>query len=378
MKVALVHYWLTGMRGGEKVLERLCRIFPRADIYTHVIDRSAVPEEILRHDIRTTFIARLPGAVTRYRHYLPLMPAALEQIDLRGYDLVVSSESGPAKGVLTGPDCLHICYCHSPMRYLWDFYQEYLESFGPVTRTAFRLFAHRLRLWDYASAARVDRFIANSRAVAGRIRKYYRREADVIYPPVDCARFRPADGVFAPPAADAPYVFLGQLVAYKKADLAVRAFNASGRRLLIIGDGEQRKKLQAEAGPNVTFALRRDDAETARLLAASRALVFPGEEDFGIVPLEAAAAGRPVLAYARGGALETVRDGVTGLFFSEQTPESLNAGLDRLEARYDAFDPAALSAWAAHFDTEVFDRRMREYFERACRSSDLPKLFCPE
>jgi glycosyltransferase involved in cell wall biosynthesis len=252
------------------------------------------------------------------------------------------------------------------MRYLWDFYQDYLESFGPVTRTVFKLFAHRLRLWDYASAARVDRFIANSRWVAGRIRKYYRREAKVIYPPVDCARFRPADGVFTPPPADAPYVILGQLVAYKKVDLAINAFNASGRKLLIIGDGEQRKKLQAAAGPNIRFALRRDDTETARLLAGSRALVFPGEEDFGIVPLEAAAAGRPVLAYARGGALETVRDGVTGLFFAEQTPESLNAGLDRLEAMYSAFDPATLSAWAANFDAEVFDRRMREYLELAC------------
>jgi glycosyltransferase involved in cell wall biosynthesis len=161
-------------------------------------------------------------------------------------------------------------------------------------------------------------------------------------------------------------VILGQLVAYKKVDLAINAFNASGRKLLIIGDGEQRKKLQAAAGPNISFALRRDDAETAHLLAMSRALVFPGEEDFGIVPLEAAAAGRPVLAYARGGALETVRDGVTGLFFAEQTPESLNAGLDRLEATYSAFDPAILSAWAANFDAEVFDRRMREYLEQAC------------
>jgi glycosyltransferase involved in cell wall biosynthesis len=363
MKVALVHYWLTGMRGGEKVLESLCRIFPQADIYTHVVDRSAVSEALLRHRIRTTFIARLPGAVAHYRHYLPLMPRALEQLDLRGYDLVISSESGPAKGVLTGPDCLHVCYCHSPMRYIWDFYQDYLESFGPVTRTAFKLFAHRLRLWDYASAARVDRFIANSRWVAERIRKYYRREAEVLYPPVDCARFRPADGIFAPPPADAPYVFLGQLVAYKRADLAIAAFNASGRKLLIIGDGEQRKQLQAGAGPNIRFVLRRNDAETARLLAGARALVFPGEEDFGIVPLEAAAAGRPVLAYARGGALETVREGVTGLFFAEQTPESLNAGLDRLEAMGDAFDPAAASAWAAKFDAEVFERRMRAYLD---------------
>ncbi|MDR1945951.1 MAG: glycosyltransferase [Desulfovibrio sp.] len=363
MKVALVHYWLTGMRGGEKVLESLCGIFPQADIYTHVLDRSAVSERILRHNIQTTFIARLPGAVKFYRKYLPLMPLALEQLDLRSYDLVISSESGPAKGVLTGPGCLHVCYCHSPMRYLWDFYQDYLESSGPVTRAAFKLFAHRLRLWDYASAARVDRFIANSLNVAGRIRKHYRREAEVIYPPVDCARFRPAGGVFSPPAPEAPYVFLGQLVGYKRADLAVKAFNASGRKLLIIGDGEEREKLQAEAGPNIRFALRCGDEETARLLAGSRGLVFPGEEDFGIVPLEAMAAGRPVLAYARGGAPETVEDGVTGLFFPEQTPESLNAGLDRLEAAYASFDPRILSERAAKFDVGVFESRMRACLE---------------
>ena len=363
MRTALIHYWLVGMRGGEKVLESLCRLFPQADIYTHVLDRDKISERILRHNIKTTFIARLPKAVKWYQKYLPLMPLALEQLDLRAYDLVISSESGPAKGVLTSKNCLHVCYCHSPMRYLWDLYQDYLESFGPVTRSAFRFSAHRLRLWDYASAARVDRFIANSHNVAERIRKHYRREAEIIHPPVDHARFCPADGVFKPAAQDAPYVFLGQLARYKRADLAVRAFNASGRKLLVIGDGEDRKNLEALAQGNITFLRRQDDADVARLLQGARGLVFPGEEDFGIVPLEAMAAGRPVVAYGRGGALETVKEGLAGRFFAEQTPESLNAALDRLEANYSDSDPEAISRWAAGFDVSVFERRLAECIE---------------
>ncbi|MDR0827482.1 MAG: glycosyltransferase [Desulfovibrio sp.] len=360
------------MRGGEKVLESLCRLFPQADIYTHVLKRDAISERILRHNIRTTFIAKLPNAVKWYQKYLPLMPLALEQLDLRGYDLVISSESGPAKGVLTDQSCTHICYCHSPMRYIWDFYQDYLESAGWLTRTAFRYFAGRLRIWDYACAARVDHFIANSKNVAERIHKHYRREAVVLYPPVEHARFCPADGNFVTPDANAPYVFLGQLVSYKRADLAIRAFNASGRRLLIIGDGEQRKHLQSIADSNIEFCLRQGDAETVRLLGDARALIFPGAEDFGIVPLEAMSAGRPVVAYARGGALETVKDGITGLFFDQPTPASLNAAIDRLEARYSEFAPQAISGWAAQFDVSVFEQRLAEYIDGLLDQKYLP------
>jgi glycosyltransferase involved in cell wall biosynthesis len=363
MRVALIHYWLVGMRGGEKVLESLCRIFPQADIYTHVLDREAVSAEILCHAIRTTFIGRLPLASRWYKKYLPLMPLALEQLDLRGYDLVVSNESGPAKGVVTSQHCLHICYCHSPMRYLWDFYQDYLESSGALTALAFRFFAHRLRLWDCASAARVDHFIANSHNVADRIRKCYRREAEVIHPPVDHARFCPDAGSLLPAAPDAPYVLLGQLVDYKRADLAVRAFNESGRRLDVIGDGSQRSKLKAEARGNIAFHGRLNDEETARLLGKARGLIFPGEEDFGIVPLEAMSAGRPVVAYGRGGALETVKDGVTGLFFAKQTPQSLNAAVERLEENYAAFSPEAISRHAAAFDIATFEHKIREYID---------------
>jgi glycosyltransferase involved in cell wall biosynthesis len=361
VRVALIHYWLVGMRGGEKVLESLCRLFPQADIYTHALDRDAISERILRHNIRTTFIGKLPRAVKWYQKYLPLMPLALEQLDLRGYDLVISSESGPAKGVLTGQNCLHVCYCHSPMRYLWDFYQDYLENSGALTRMTFKYFAHRLRVWDYASAARVDYFIANSRNVAERIRKHYRREAGVIHPWVEYARFKPDK--FIPAAPGAPYVFLGQLVAYKRADIAVRAFNASGRPLLIIGEGEERRRLEAAAQGNITFLGRREDAMLPRLLQEARGLIFPGEEDFGIVPLEAQSAGRPVVAYGRGGALETVREGVTGLFFAQPTPESLNMAVDRLEANYTDFAPEVISGHAAAFDVSVFERKLAAHVE---------------
>lgn len=364
MKVAIVHYWLVGMRGGEKVLESLCRLFPDADIYTHVYEPEAVSQIIRRHAVRTTFISRLPLAGKLYRHYLPLMPMALEQLDLRAYDLVISSESGPAKGVLTRADCPHICYCHSPMRYLWDFYQDYLEQSGRIRRAAFSLFSQRLRLWDYASAARVDHFIANSANVAARIRKYYRRRAEVIHPPVNTQAFAPAGGLFKKPGPDAPYLLFGQLVSYKRADLAVNAFNDSGRPLLVVGEGECKKELQASARSNISFLPRQEEARVAELLSGARALIFPGEEDFGIVPVEAMAAGRPVLAFGRGGALETVREGLSGLFFHEQTPQSLNQALERFENMESEFDPAAIAAHAGGFARPLFESRMREAVER--------------
>jgi glycosyltransferase involved in cell wall biosynthesis len=361
MRVALIHYWLVGMTGGEKVLESLCRLFPQADIYTHVLDQQAVSARILQHKIRTSFIARLPRSIIWYKKYLPLMPFALEQLDLRGYDLVISSESGPAKGVLTGPSCVHLCYCHSPMRYLWDFYQDYLEGSSLPMRLVFRFFAGRLRLWDYASAARVDHFIANSRHVAARVRKHYRRESAVIHPPVQHSRFLPPNGNFARTDENSPYVFLGRLTAYKRADLAVKAFTASGRRLIVIGAGEEKARLEAIAGRNIRFIPHPSDEEVERCLEQARALIFPGLEDFGIVPLEAMSAGRPVVAFAGGGALESVKDGVTGLFFDRQEPEALNEAVDRLEARYADFSPETISKWAEGFDVAVFERKLAEH-----------------
>ncbi len=352
MRVAIIHYWLLTMRGGEGVVEAMCELFPGADLYTHVAKPEALSETIRSHRIRETFIGRLPGARRHYQKYLPLMPLALEQLDLREYDLVISSECGPAKGVITTPDTLHVCYCHSPMRYVWDMYWDYLEGVSRPLRPLARRLLHYLRNWDFASAARVDHFLANSEHVARRVRKHYRREAEVIHPPVDTEAFGIANSI------GDYYLLVGQLVSYKRADLAVRAFSEAGKKLVVIGEGEQMRMLERMAGPTIEL-MGRQPAEVIRdRYSRCKALVFPGEEDFGIVPVEAMASGRPVIAYGRGGALETVVDGRTGLFFEEQTVESLLAAVERFEGVADTFDPVDIREHALGFEREVFKRKL--------------------
>ena len=359
LKVAVVHYWLVGMRGGEKVLESICELFPQADLFTHVYDPEAVSPTIRRHKVTTTFIQGLPFAKTRYPYYLPLMPLALEQLDLRGYDLIISTESGPAKGVIAPPSAVHVCYCHSPMRYLWNMYPDYRAEAGTLTRALMPPLMHYLRLWDYAAAARVDHFIANSENVARRIRRYWKRDAEVICPPVDMAAFTPGE------APGDHYLFVGQLTAYKRADLAIEAFNRSGRRLVVVGHGEEEARMRKRAGPTVDVRGQVPRAELQALMSGCRGLIFPNEEDFGIVALEAMAAGRPVVAFARGGALETVVEGKTGVFFDAPTVDALNAAVDRLEAAEASFDPAALRAHAGDFSLEAFEARLGEAVRRA-------------
>ena len=275
MKVAIVHYWLTGMRGGEKVIDALCGMFPQANIFTHVYVPEAVSETIRRHDVSTTFINALPRAPRWYKNYLPLMPMALEQLDLRGYDLIISSKSGPAKGIVAPPGSLHICYCHSPMRYVWNMYHEYRDRSGPFKRMLMTPFAHYLRMWDAQSASRVDHYIANSKNVAGRIHRYYGRSSDVIHPPVDVDAFE----VVGEDQLDDYYLMVGELVAYKRPDLAVRAFNQMGLRLIIIGGGEMLAEIRRLAGPTVTvmgaqpFDVLRH--HTARTFSGVRPLVSP-------------------------------------------------------------------------------------------------------
>jgi glycosyltransferase involved in cell wall biosynthesis len=364
MKIALIHYWLVTMRGGEKVLEELCRLYPQADIFTHVIAPEKISETIRAHRIQTTFISRLPGATRHYQKYLPLMPLALEQLDLRGYDLVISSESGPAKGVVTGEDTLHLCYCHTPMRYLWNMYHDYRESAGGLTRALMTPSFSYLRQWDFASAARVDHFIANSTTVQRRIAKTYRRTSDVIHPPVAVDSFSPA-------TAEDFYLYCGQLVPYKRADLAVQAFNRLGRKLVIVGDGSEAVRLARLAGPTVTFAGPQPAAELRRLYATCRALIFPGEEDFGIVPVEAMASGRPVIAYDKGGVRDSVRDGRSGILFPEQTVEGLEAAVLRFEHEEARFIPTDIAADAARFSGARFrdeiarlvELKMRQFHE---------------
>lgn len=381
MRVAIVHYWLVAMRGGEKVLEALLELFPQAHIFTHVCAPEALSPAIRERSIRTSFIQKLPFAVRHYQKYLPLMPLALEQFDLRGYDLVISSESGPAKGVLTGPDTLHICYCHTPMRYLWDFYQEYLDETGPLTRPLWRYLSHRLRLWDALSSLRVDHFAANSLNVSKRIAKHYRRPATVIHPPVDVEVFAPPDGVY--PETGDFYLFAGQLNAYKRADLAVQACTAMNRRLLVVGDGPERDRLARMAGPTVSFAGRLNTPQLAGYMQQCRALLFPGEEDFGLVPVEAMAAGRPVIAYGRGGALESVEPGHSGLLFPAQSVASLCQAMEHFEAGALSCDPAALTQAARRFSAAVFRREFTNFLDRCLaahqgRNANPPGEFLPE
>lgn len=358
MRVALIHYWLVNMRGGERVLKALCEMFPQADIFTHVYDPARTSEAIRAHRIQTSFISKLPFARRHYQKYLPFMPRALEQIDLRGYDLVISSESGPAKGVIPMPGALHVCYCHSPMRYIWDLYPEYQASAGFLARQMFPGIAHRLRTWDVTSAARVDEFVANSGFVASRIRKYYRRESEVIHPPVAIEAF---EAMPLEPPADY-YLAAGEFVGYKRFDIAVDAFTRMGKRLLVIGDGEQRKALEKRAGPTVEFLGRVDFAALKTHFARARALVFPGEEDFGMVPVEVMAAGRPVIALGRGGALDTVVDGETGTLFTEQSIDGLIDAVARFEAM--TFDPQALRAHARRFGMAQFRNGMLDVIRR--------------
>lgn len=355
IKVAIIHYWLVNMRGGEKVLEELCAIFPNAEIYTHVLDKSAMSSRILNHKIQTSFINKLPGAVRHYQKYLPLMPLALEQLDLSGYDLVISCESGPAKGVITSPDCVHICYCHTPMRYLWDMYHEYLNTQNVFIRWIMRPLMHYLRLWDFASAARVDYFIANSNYVAKRIRKYYKREAQVIYPPVNTKAFSISDkqGDF--------YLFVGQLVPYKKADLVVETFNKIDKQLVVIGDGEQLQLLKKMAKNNIQILGKQSFVVIKQHMATCKALIFPGVEDFGMVPVEVMASGRPVIAYRKGGAVETVVENETGIFFDEQSAAALVAAMHRFEEIQDQFDPFRIVEHARRFDVSQFKDKINIY-----------------
>lgn len=356
LKVALVHDWLTGQRGGEKVLEALAEIFPRAPIYTLFHFPGSQADVIERRVIRTSFLQRLPFLKGHYRSYLPLFPLAAESFDLQSYDLVVSSSHCVAKGVIPHPDALHVCYVHSPVRYAWN---QYFAYFGPgklsfLSRKIVPPAIHRLRMWDVTSSARVDHFIANSAAVGRRIRKYYRREAEVVHPPVDTDFFTPGEGE---PSRDFDLI-VSALVPYKMIDLAVAAYNRLGRRLKIVGDGPDDKRLRAQAKANVEFLGAQDAAALRGLYREARLYLLPGEEDFGISVVEAQACGTPVLAFGRGGATETVVPGRTGLFFDEPTVAGLLGALDKFQGL--ALNKAAARDQALRFSRERFKSRFTE------------------
>lgn len=353
MKVALVHYWLVGMRGGERVLEALCEMYPEADIFTHAYAPGSVSPTIRAHRVTTTAVSRLPNAVRNYKSYLPLMPMALEHLDMRPYDLVISSESGPAKGVVPAGHATHVCYTHSPMRYVYNMQHDYMERSGRLRRLVMPPLLHYVRHVDTVAAARVDSFVANSRTVARRIKTYWRRDSEVVFPPVDVDAFAPVAerdlGDF--------HLMAGELVRYKRPDLAVSAFNATGRRLVVIGGGEMLGELRAMAGPTVEVLGAQPFDVLRSHYARCRALVFPGEEDFGMVPVEAMASGRPVVAFGRGGATETVVDGLTGTFFAEQGVDALVDAVERCERA--GLDPADAVRRASHFGRDAFKDGMR-------------------
>lgn len=351
-RVAIVHYWLVGMRGGERVVERLLHLFPDAHIFTNVYDPRKTSSTLNRARIETSFVNRLPFATKLYQYYLPLMPMALEGLDLRDYDLVISSESGPAKGVITRPDAMHICYCHSPMRYLWDHYHQYRGEAMPLARAAMPFMYHQLRQWDYASSARVDHFVANSTFIQQRIHKFWRRDSEVIHPPVDVRQFSRSDLI------DENYLWVGQMVPYKRPDLAVDAFNANGLPLTMVGTGSMLKKLRAAAKSNITFVDHLDFASLKQAYARAKAFIMTAEEDFGITPVECMASGRPVIAFGRGGARDSVVPGVTGIFFEEQTSTSLGRAVEAMESFLANFDPQAAIDQAALFAPEQFDRKI--------------------
>ncbi len=373
VKVALVHDWLTGMRGGEKCLEIFCELFPEADLFTLVHVPGRVSATIERHRIITSLLQGLPGSQHLYRYYLPLMPAAIEALDLRAYDMILSSSHCVAKGVIPHPEALHVSYMHTPMRYAWDMWPQYFPGSGLAMRYVVPLLLNYLRTWDVASAQRVDHFVANSRFVARRIAKYYRRQATVIHPPVDTTFFSPGA------TQEEYYLMVTALVPYKGVDLAIEAFNALRRPLKIIGSGPLAKKLQARAGPHIEWLGWCAGEDLRQYYAACRAVIFPVLEDFGIVPLEANAAGRPAIALGQGGALETVipandpalptavhpaigtQYAPTGVFFFQRTPEALQEAVHFFEAHESLLCPQALRQHALQFDREHFKQRMRQF-----------------
>lgn len=359
MKIALVHDYLVQYGGAERVLEAFQELYPYAPIYTLIHDQDSMHGHFVGSRIHTSFLQRFPFSKKRHRLFPPLMPLAIEGFDLSAYDVVLSDSSSFAKGVITGPDTLHICYMHTPMRYAWDDCQKYTEDFGlpGFVRKLVPLFMSPIRLWDRASASRVDHIISNSRFVANRIRKYYRKESTVIHPPVNVAQF-----YLAKEGVSDYFLMVGRLIAYKRHDIAIEAFNALKLPLKIIGRGPELERLKKLAGPTIEFLGRVPEEELPRYYAECRGFVFPQEEDFGIVAIEAMASGKPLIAYRGGDIVEHMEEGKMGEYFDEQTKESLIGAINRFQnAQY---DPAYIRAKAFPFDKERFKATIKDYLEK--------------
>jgi len=363
-RVALVHDFLLDLRGAERVLLALCDIFPDADLFTAVYDEVGTEGRFAHRRVRTSFLQRLRPDATSFRRYLPLYPYAMEALDLSGYDLVLSSSSAWAHGVVPEPETVHVCYCHNPFRYAWNARQPTLRTQPPFVRAMLGVVLQRWRQWDWIAAQRVDRYIANSETTRRRIARYFTRDAEVIYPPVEIERF-------APMPVGEHYVVLSELMAHKRLELAVRAFNDLRRPLVVIGDGPDGRRLRRLAGPTVQFTGRVSDAEVASLVATARAMIVTATEEFGIAAVEAQAAGRPVIALDEGGVTESVVEGETGTFYATPDHEALAAAVAGFDAL--AVDPAVCIANAQRFSRTVFAERIRAVAEEALAAGPSPR-----
>ena len=356
MRVALVHDWLNGMRGGEKVLELLCELYPEAEIFTLFYEQDNVSPIIASKLVNVSPLQRFPWARKAYRCYLPLYPWAIERFRLQGFDLVISTSHCAAKGIRVPPPARHVCYCLTPMRYIWDLFDVYFPRGGPrpLSSLAMRLLVKRLRRWDVETAQRVDFFIAISEHIAKRISRYYGRSASVINPPVDTEFFTPG-GV----KKSSQYLLVSALVPYKRIDLAIAAFNGVGLPLAIVGEGPEARRLRAIAKGNITFLGWVANEQLRQLYRESQAIIFPGEEDFGLVPVEAQACGTPVIAYKKGGVLESVVDGVTGCFFEQQTAGAIRKAVEQLDTT--RYETTALRKNAERFSKQRCAEQLREF-----------------
>jgi glycosyltransferase involved in cell wall biosynthesis len=369
MRVAIVHHWFVSQAGGERVVAAIANMFPDADLFTLFLDRRKLPPALQKRKITASILDRIPAARRLHRHFLPFYPLAVEMLDLRGYNLVISSDSGPVKGVVTDLDATHICYCHSPMRYLWDGYFAYKREMPGLTQNFFGFAAHYVRNWDYLAAQRVDHFIANSSYVARRIHKYYRRQSTIIHPPIDTSYS------YLSSSHDDYYLAVGRLVPYKRTDVLIGACQKLGRKLVIVGDGPEMEGLKKQAGKNVEFVGEATDQQLRDIYARCRALLFAADEDFGMVPVEAQSYGRPVIAYGEGGSLETVvgadssavrqranrGEFITGIFFEKQSADSLADAMLAFESSEDLFVPQDIQSHARRFDTSIFVERLHNY-----------------
>jgi len=356
MKIAIIHDWLTGMRGGEKCLEVFCELFPEADIFTLIHNKGTVSPVIEKMNIRTSFLQKFTGIKDNYRSYLPLFPAAINGFDLKGYEFILSSSHCVAKGVRIPKGALHICYCYTPMRYAWLFFDEYFGKYNPVKKAAIKTVTNYLRNWDLKTNSDVDFFAAISDNIRLRIERLYNRQAKVIYPPVDTGHFVLSE------KDNEYYLIVSALVPYKRVDIAVEAFNRLDKRLIVVGTGNCQDELKKKSGNNIEFAGWADDNALKEYYKNCRALIFPGEEDFGIVPLEAQSCGKPVIAFAKGGALETLTE-ETAVFFKNQSVPALIEAVNEFESKKNTFSPETIRNNSLRFDREIFKEKIKKFME---------------